>query len=342
MDSGLGRRFTRLGQQWRQRFTRRQERWLEKRVPSVPSVQLGQRSIFILPTWQGAIFGLGSIIILIIAVAERNPFSVLLSTLLLSLFLLGLVLCYRNLSGLKLVSLDQSPAHFQGHCFAGEKAQFMMTVSASGRQRAHRDIKIGFSSEELQALEIGEGGSSIIELTTKVPRRGIFQAPRLLLQTRYPSGLWQAWSRPHLDMQYLVYPRPTVCSLPDVRNHAGESNPGQQSSVMRSGVDDFTGLRNYYPGDSRRRIAWHALARGQGLKTKQFVREDDSSLMLTPSLYADQEMESALSCLCFQIIQLSNRRQQKIGLQLPGCRPIKPGEGEIHKHKMLQALALWE
>ena len=342
MDSGLGRRFARLIQQWRHRFTKRQERWLEKRVPAVSNVQLGQRSIFILPTWQGAIFGLGSIVILVLAVAERNPFAVLLSALLLSLFLLSLVLCYRNLSGLQLASLDQGQARFQGRCFAGEKAQFMVTVSSSGSQRVHCDIRIGFSSEQLQALEVGTGGSSIIQLSIEAPRRGIFQAPRLLLQTRYPAGLWQSWSRPHLDMQYLVYPRPTACSLPDIRNHAGESNPGQHSMVMRSGVDDFTGLRNYYPGDSRRRIAWHALARGQGLKTKQFVREDDSPLMLTPSLFAEQEMESVLSCLCYQVIQLTNRRQQKVGLQLPGYRSIKPGEGEIHKHKMLQALALWE
>ena len=97
MDSGLSRRASRLKQYWRQFVIKRQERWLDRRAPSEPVLKLGQRSIFILPTFQGALFGIGATVVLVIAVAERNPFSVVLAAMLLSLFLLSLVLCYRCL-----------------------------------------------------------------------------------------------------------------------------------------------------------------------------------------------------------------------------------------------------
>lgn len=342
MDTGLSRRIGRLRRRWNIRIKKRQARWLDKRIPSVSSLQLGQRSIFILPSWQGMMFSLGAIIILIIAVAERNPFAIFLSALLLSLFILSLVLCYRNLSGLQLSALEDNFPLNRQRGFLGEKADFKIDISSSDSRRKYHDVRMGFHGREQQSISLTAGDRATVLLSDSPVERGIFYAPRMMLETRYPAGLWRAWSRPRLHMPHLVYPKPSVCRLPETRRQFCGSTPGQNTVARQPGMDDFTGLRSYYPGDNRRRIAWHVLARGQGLKTKQFVREDDSPLMLSPAMFADLDMEAALSCLTYQVVRLSRQGRQQVGLRLPGCKPIAPGEGEAHKHIMLQALALWE
>lgn len=344
MDSGLGQRVAGLRQHWQQLMSARQARWLARRVPASGRLTLSQRTIFILPTAQGALFGLGAIVILVIAIAERNPVSLLLASLMLSLFLLSLVLCYRNLSGLRL-SAEYDPQNPDvlptQRCFAGESASFVVRLQAAGRRRAHPDLWLGFHQHTLQGVSVPAAGQATVKLSTVATRRGLLNAPRLMLRTRYPMGLWQAWSRPDLAMRCLVYPQPQVCALPASARRLPDVSQGQHSAARQAGVDDFVGLRSYQTGDSRRRIAWQSLARGQGLKTKQFVREAEPQIVLSFALFPGQQAEAVLSCLCFQVLQLS-RRRQAVGLQLPGQALIKPGQGEAHKHGLLQALALYD
>ena len=47
---------------------------------------------------------------------------------------------------------------------------------------------------------------------------------------------------------------------------------GAQSGAI--GDEDFAGLRPFQAGDSLRRVAWKAYARGQGLHTKQYAGTD--------------------------------------------------------------------
>lgn len=340
MGTGLRQRITGLRQHWQAYWSKRQTRWLARRVPAVASLQLSQKTIFILPTAQGALFGLGAIVVLVMAIAERNPVTLLLSSLMLSLFLLSLVLCYRNLSGLRLEAHDTESDLPAQRCFVGDTAQFNVRIKAAGLRRGHQDLWLGFSNDALQLVSLPPGTDATINLTTPATRRGLLSAPRLMLRTRYPIGLWQAWCRPDLAMRCLVYPQPQICALPPAAVQSPANAPGQQRLSRQTGVDDFTGLRDYQSGDSRRRIAWQSLARGQGLKTKQFVREAEPQFMLAFRHFPGRDPEAVLSCLCFQVLLL-NRRHQAVGLELPGTVPVRPGQGEAHKHRLLQALALW-
>jgi len=340
MDIGFRQRAAGLSRSWQHLLAQRHSRWLERRVPSQADVQLRQKFIFILPTGQGALFGLAALLVLGLAIAERNPVSLLLSVLMLSLFLVNLLLSYRNLSGLRLRGQSTDPEQPTCRCFAGGVANFTLTVEAAGRRRTHRDLLLGFYPTELQALTVPNGTSIAVTLKTPAGERGLMAPPRLILRTRYPAGLWQAWSRPDLAMSCLVYPQPQICALPAMAVRAQTDVYGQQSASRQSGVDDFMGLRSYQSGDSRRRIAWHSLARGQGLQTKQFVPEAEPPIMLSFAHFPGLETEAVLSCLCFQVLQLS-RRGRAVGLQLPGGVHINPGLGETHKHDLLRALAQW-
>jgi uncharacterized protein (DUF58 family) len=359
MDTGFSRRVAGLTRSFRRPGVRWRERKAEKRTPVVGKLQLGQRTIYILPTIQGALFALGATTILLVGFADRNPITVVLATAMLSLFLLSLVLCYRNLSGLTLQASEANePGNPSARCFAGEQAGFMLTLKGAGHRRAHRDLLLGFSPNEVQPLEVAPGAVISAALTAPANKRGLMAAPRLHLRTRYPAGLWQAWSRPDLAMHCLVYPRPQQCVLPPSAMRVPAHAQGQQSGARKQGVDDFLGLRSYQSGDSRRHIAWRSLARGQGLKTKQFAQEADPEVHLSFEPFQGLEPEDILGCLTFQILQLSHQ-QKRIGMTLPATqaddekptgdsthqiarpRHIKADQGEAHKHSLLQALALW-
>lgn len=341
MDTGLRQRAARLKHRLQARWSARQARWLARRVPPVPQIQLSQKTIFILPTLQGVLVGFGAIIVMVIAIAERNPVALMLSALMLGIFLLSLILCYRNLSGLQLIAQDSGGPMPGCRCFVGDTAQFTIMLSAAGRRRAYQTLWIGFNTDALRPVSLMAGGDVAVNLSMPTKQRGLLTAPRLILRTRYPAGLWQAWSRPDLLMHCLVYPRPLACILPRSVRPAETGSYGQQRTAMQAGVDDFIGLRDYHPGDSIRRVAWQSLARGQGLKTKQFVRDAEPQVLLTFEDFRGREPEAILACMCFQVLKLCPYRQA-VGLRLPGKTTISPGYGEAHKHQLLQALALWK
>ena len=109
--------------------------------------------------------------------------------------------------------------------------------------------------------------------------------------------------------------------------------------LLVEGVDDFQGLREYQPGDSRKRLDWRAWSRGQGLHSKIFAEPQHECQWLTLAQAPGQSLEQQLSCLAGWVLQLQQRRQP-YGLELPGTR-IQPAAGEAHQEACLRALALY-
>lgn len=340
MDTGLRQRVAGLKRNWQARWSDRQARWLARRAPPVTHLQLSQKTIFILPTLQGGVFGFGALIIMVVAIVARNPVALMLSALMLGVFLLSLILCYRNLSGLRLAAQDADHQLPRRRCFVGDTAQYTVSLAAAGGRRYHRNLWLGLAADNMHPVSLLPGDEAEINLDMPAEQRGLLTAPRLLVRTHYPIGLWRGWSRPDLLMRCLVYPRPQACTLPPAIRPTAAGGHGQQPFATQAGVDDFTGLRDYQPGDSMRRVAWQSLARGQGLKTKQFARDTETQIVLTFDSFRGRDTESKLACLCFQVLQLC-RSGQAVGLRLPGDVYIGPGHGEVHKHQLLQALALW-
>jgi uncharacterized protein (DUF58 family) len=343
MDIGLRRRTAALIQPLRSRWQRRQSRWLDLRLPAEQALRLHHRNVFILPTRYGAVLSICALVLLVVANAQRQPVPVLLALLLLSLFFVSLIQCFRTLSGLQLSSRRVDGHEPTRACFAGERVSFTVTLHAASARRSHQQLLLGFAGDSPQTLSVEAGSTTRAELSIQVEQRGLFKAPRLMLGTLYPLGLWRAWSRPDLAMSCVVYPRPLACALPARR---GGQSPGDVSRTVHrhGGPDDFAGLRDYQAGDSLRRIHWQSLARGQGLQTRQFVHSGEQQVMLDWDQFTHdhdrlRDTEEILSCLCYQIVQLSARHWQ-IGLKMPGL-VIEPAAGPAHRERLLQVLATW-
>lgn len=310
-------------------FSSRVSRWLDRRMPAVNEISLHRKNIFILPTGPGLLFIVATSLIFVTAINYVLSLAFGLAFLMVSLFVLCILHTFRNLQHLQLRGVGAEPV------FAGEDAAFIVVI---GRQSeyAHEMLELRFPGHIWSQADILDSEQERVKIFLPSTRRGLLHAPRLTVQTRFPLGLWRAWSNVDLAMSCLVYPLPKAGPLPGL---VGGSTSGKSESV-KSGVEDFHGLRAYVTGDSLKQIAWKNLARGQGLKVKQFVDAIDDQLMLDWEMFPGIESEERLSRLCYWVLNLA---QQDIdyGLRLPGIE-FGLGRGDAHRNKLLSALALWQ
>ncbi|KAF1053762.1 MAG: hypothetical protein GAK43_01252 [Stenotrophomonas maltophilia] len=312
-----------LNAAWRRRW----RAWLDRRIPASASVQLNQRRIFIIPTGQGAAFGVALVLLLLIAINYQNSLAYALTFLLLSLFLVTILHTYRNLSGLRLVAQTVEPV------FVGVQVGFRVRLEAEGCPR--HAIGLGWQSDELIYADVSPVEATETLLPLAALRRGWLRPGRLRVESRFPLGLLVAWSWLDLDQSALVYPRPLAGDLQLVG--AGDASD-EIGRPQGHGVDDFQGLRSYQPGDPRQRLDWKAYSRGQGLQVKDFTALGGQPLWLDfNGLGGDSE--ARLSVLCHWVMLLS-RRQQPFGLSLPGGE-VPVDSGPAHRAACLRALALF-
>lgn len=309
-----------------------------------PALKLGFRQVYILPTRYGLLFGLLILVLLLASINYGNGLAYGLTFLLASLALVSSVHTQRNLLGLALMPGGATPV------FAGQNAEFDFCLhNASGRPRwglvVEQDL-ISTPGRRAQGksqprpvarVEIPAGDSGCARVSLAAPRRGRLQAPRCRVATRYPLALFYAWSPwVEADRHCIVYPRPAE---PDQVTRRSGAQDGDGTGGGGRGGDDFTGLREYRPGDSLRHVHWKAVARGQGWHTKEFGGGGVGRSWLDWTPLDGFDPETRLSILTRWVLD-AERDGDRYGLRLPG-RVIEPGSGEAHERACLTALALF-
>jgi uncharacterized protein (DUF58 family) len=178
-------------------------------------------------------------------------------------------------------------------------------------------------------------GGQWLELHYPTSKRGWLQPGRITAYTRFPLGLFHAWAYINIDMQALVYPAPSAERRLPAEVLVADGSSGDQGK----GDDDFSSLRPYHPGDSLRHVHWKALAREQGLVTKQFGGGVSEQLWLKWEVLGNLPGEEKLSRLCRWVLE-ADSHGMAYGLQLPD-REIAPQRGDAHRRLCLEALALF-
>ncbi len=301
-------------------------RLLQRDAPEHGPVVLHRKRIYLLPSSNGLKLALLLIAMLIGAINYNNSLGYLLVFLIGTLALLSAVHAFINLNGLRLRG---------GHpmaVFAGEPLHFPLNVeNPGGRVRNGVAVRIDSESAHLD-LEPGQG--RWITLSQVSERRGRQPLGRITIETYYPLGLFRAWGYLHLDIQGIVYPRPATDRglPPQLLSDAGGDG------ALGRGSDDFIGLRPYHPGDSLHQIHWKAVARGQGVLSKQFGGEQSRQLILDWALLPGMAVEERLSRLCRWVLE-AEEAGFTYGLRLPDAQ-LAPAHGERHRDRCLEALAL--
>lgn len=304
---------------------------LNRQEPEAGAVTLTQRRIFILPTRYGIGF-LGMLAVMLVGSVNYGlSLGFVLTFLLGSMAIVSMLHAYRNLAELRVSLARAEPV------FAGETARFPLYLENPSRQERF-SVGLARRHEEQAFADIGTGGDAMLALQVPAARRGLVAAGRFTLFTRFPIGLFYVWSSVELPAACLVYPRPDEAPLPLRARHA---DPGEATAGLAAGNDDFAGLKPYQPGDSPRRIAWKAVARGQALLTKQFSGHTTEELWLDwAELPAPLDVEARLSRLAGWVLQ-ADRMGVPYGLRLPG-QLFSPGAGEQQRQRCLEALARFD
>ena len=299
--------------------------------PDPLPVVLDRQRVYIFPTRQGFVFFLILIAMLAGSINYNNNLGFLLVFLLGGMSLVSMIHTYRNLLGLKILSVTAGPV------FAGEDAVFSLALRTGGQERRALSVTIG-KHPEVRA-DLASRSDRSVSIGIPALQRGILRPASFTISCIYPLGLFCAWSLLRPDVRCTVYPVPASGNVP-VRDESPGDDSGGEGHMRSSGIDDFRGLRTYEPGDSFRHISWKSLSRGQGALTKDFSgSKSPRSLIFDYSEIREKDTEDRLSMLCKMILEAS-RENRPYGLALPG-KTFQPDTGGVHRHRCLKALALF-
>lgn len=292
-------------------------------------LKIDTRRIYILPTRFGLLYAGVLLLMLLGAINYGNSLAFLLTFTLGSIAVVSIFHTFRNLRGVSVRCLSK------GEWFAGNHVSVPIELKDSqGLEREALEM-VGLSEEPLW-LNLDANRQIKAQPSLQSVPRGWYQIPVWTLQTRYPMGLFRAWSRIRLPVKLLVYPHPHgKLPLPG----QGGIDP-QGSGHLSSEGDEYAGLREYREGDSLNQVHWKSLARNDRMMTKEFEQGEARELWFTwqdPQL-GGLSKEARISQLCHWVL-LASREDLRFGLSLPGSN-LEVDRGMAHRNACLKALAL--
>ncbi|WP_295993494.1 DUF58 domain-containing protein [Rugamonas sp.] len=297
-------------------------------------VLLTMRRVFIVPTRAGLSFTALLLLMLIGAINYNLGLGYVLTFFTGACAVVDMYLTAKNLASLRLAPGRAAPV------FAGEAAQFELQLNnRTTHDRYAVWVDFHGPAAPRHVTDVAAGAGALVLLSTPTARRGWLRAPRVRLLTRFPLGLFRAWSYWQPDLAVLVYPYPEPDAPPlPLSGAASEDGHGQV------GLDNFAGIRNYQAGDPMRHLAWRQIARhdpalGGQLVTKHFEGGAVAELLLDYAelpRHLDEELK--LSRMTQWVLE-AERRALPYTFRLGGDA-LGPALGDAHRAACLRALAL--
>ncbi len=323
------------------------QNWFESRLPPTDNVTLTQRNVYILPTGPGLMLGLTLLVLLVASINYQLNLGYLLTFLLAGTTLVGMHICHGTLRGLAM-NLIAPPASYAG----------ATTVFDIKLTNARHSARHGIGLSELNAHEVNAQkgtkrhwawtdvpaqGSSVVQVAFTPPRRGLHRLPTLTAETRFPLGTFRVWTVWRPAAQVLVYPAPELNPPPLPAGEPRAQGAGAATRAQSTG--EFDGVRAYRRGDPLKNVLWkkatradeHAGGESGGLVVRDTQQAQRHELWLDVRQAGPLGLEQKLSRLCAWVLQ-ADRLGLDYGLRLPALE-IRPGSGEAHKRRCLEALA---
>ena len=307
------------------------QHWANKRQPpATHQVEINRHHLYILPTRHGVLFFIVLLLILFGAINYENSLGYMLTFLLGSLALLGMIYTHQNINKLNVHIGRADPV------FVGQDMLFPITLSQKTDQ-LRPAIQLLSTTAQISHAHLINKTDTTSQLACTAQRRGYAKPGQIKVFTEFPFGLFHAWSWLNLDSRCLVYPAPYPHHPPNFRTDQEISG---SSANVKQGIDDFSGIRPYQDGDLPNHMAWKAIAKTGKLQTKLFSNETSQDIWISwDQLDPTLEIEHRLSLLCRMILDAS-KHSRNFGLDIPGTK-LSPSYGLQHKQQCLKALALF-
>lgn len=313
-------------------FARRRFRqWWQSRLPLIDTMTLTQRNVYILPTRAGFMLAATLLVLLVASINYQLNLGYLLTFLLAGSAVVGMHTCHGTLRGL---TMNLMPPEAQ---FAGAAAM-LTVVLTNARGSTRHGIGLAVLDEthpdHWTWTDVPALASSTVQVAFKPSRRGLHRVPPLTAETRFPLGTFRVWTVWRPAAQVLVYPAPEPFPPP---LPPGEPRAGGAAQARASTSGEFEGVRAYRRGDPLKLVVWKKAAKTGELVSRDTLQAQRYELWLDYAAAGHLDTEARLSRLAAWVLQ-ADKLGLDYGLRLPG-RDLKPGSGEAHKRRCLEALA---
>ncbi len=308
-------------------WSRARQRLLRLSPGDGAAVVLRHSRIYILPSRRGWAMIATLVVMLLTSLNYGLSLGFAVTFLLAGLVAASLLHAFRNLAGIEVRPLAASET------FAGGRIAF--TLSARGGERLRESIEVRAAGTGAAVADLAAGSAATMRLERAAPSRGRLALGRVTLSSTQPLGLWRAWSYVHFPLAGIVYPEPEPGAPPLPHGAHGHdlTAPGMGEE------SEFSGLREYQPGDAPQRVAWKAVARGAGWYTKEFDGAGGGGAVPLDwgSLPAALDVETRLSRLTAWVLA-AERAARPFSLRLPGAT-LPVGQDHDHRRAALTLLA---
>lgn len=295
---------------------------------------MGQHNIYILPSRPGLAFCATLGVLLVASINDQLSLGYMLTFLLTGAGFASMHSTHGNLRGLQLDLREPTPG------FAGGDLQLEIRVHNSGRARYGVGIRVQDGGETAWC-DVPEQGHALVHVRFKAPPRGLRELPTLRIETRFPLGLFGAWSIWRPAAKVWVYPEPESPAAPFAPS-AQRAEAGEISGAALVPGQDFEGVRAYRRGDSLRQVVWKkaalALEQGSTLWVRETRAPASQQLWLDLADTAGRDWEARLSRLCAWVLAAESQGHP-YGLALGG-QDLEPAQGAEHRRACLELLAL--
>jgi uncharacterized protein (DUF58 family) len=205
---------------------------------------VNRRRIYIIPSRFGLALALLLAAMLIAGLNYNSNLGLAFGFLMVSLALVAMHHCHRNLLGL---AVDATP---EADAFAGADAGFEFQLrNDAGIERGDIEIRCGAGTA---TQSVPAKGYRHAVVRSPAPRRGVLRIERFELRTHNPFGWFRAWTYVQSPLAVFVAPTPRGNrALP-----AAAGAVGSAAHSERRGDEDFSGLRAYEAGVPLKHMAW--------------------------------------------------------------------------------------
>ncbi len=306
--------------------------WWSARMQPRESQTLDQRNIYIVPSRAGLAFCLTLLLLLVVSINYQLSLGFALTFLLAGSAAASMHMTHGSLRGLTLHLKPLLPA------FAGDAAVLEVVVTNPGASRlgVGFGLDLGAHPVPLAYAEIAAQGQTAVHLGWLAPGRGLHALPLVRIESRYPFGLFRAWTIWRPAGRQWVYPRPEAPTPPWPQTDAAQ---GDDRPAARGNGTEFEGVRAYRRGDTLRQVVWKKAARTGEMISRETAGAVQRELWLQWGQAAGLDTEERLARLAAWILA-ADAAGHDWGLSLPGTE-LAPDNGSAHRHAALQALAAW-
>jgi uncharacterized protein (DUF58 family) len=322
---------------------------------------LTQRNVYILPTGAGWLFAALLLTLLLASINYQLNLGYLLTFVLAGVGLSSMHTTHATLRGLQLRAQTGEPV------FAGEAAALQITLGEPaptprprrgwpwrGRPRARHGIGLRLRSADRHAapadpgetgwswVDVPAGTTTQVHLSQLLPTRGWHPAGRVAVETRFPFGLFRAWTVWRPAARWLAWPAPETPAAPLPWSAA---TPGGQHSAGHStqAMDDPGGVRAWRRGDSLTTVQWkksaQSLASDGGLVSRDTGGQPPAELLLDWAWTAGSNGEQRIARLTAWVLA-AEQAGLPYALRLAG-QELPAGLGTAQRHEALLRLATW-